>query len=169
MGAWFLGVVIYAMTGVVLTWRALASEVAPGDLSPPTWIAMGAAAITALAGAEIGLLPHSRLLDAAGNVVRGGSLLAWVLAAWLIRALVAAGWWRHVTHHVPLAYDPHLWSVVFPLGMYAVASSRVGAADGLSLLGDIGRVWIWLALASWGLASAGWVHHVVRRVLLSGC
>jgi tellurite resistance protein TehA-like permease len=169
VGAWFLGVALYAMTGVVLTWRALAFEVAPGDLTPPTWIAMGAAAITALAGAEIGLLPHGALLDAAGNVIRGGSLLAWVLATWLIPALFAVGWWRHATHGFPIAYGPHVWSIVFPLGMYAVASSRLGAADGLSLLGDIGRVWIWVALAAWLLASVGWVHHVVRRVLLPGC
>jgi tellurite resistance protein TehA-like permease len=129
---------------------------------------MGAAAITALAGAEIGLLPRSALLDAAGDVVHGGALMAWVLATWLIPALFAAGWWRHVTHRVPLAYESHLWSIVFPLGMYAVASSRLGVADGFSLLGDIGRVWIWVALVAWAVTSAGWLHHVVRRVLLPG-
>jgi tellurite resistance protein TehA-like permease len=166
VGAWFLGVVLYLMTGVMVTWRALAYEIAPDDLTPPSWIAMGAAAITALAGAEIGLLPRSALLDAAGDIVHGGALMAWVLATWLIPALFAAGWWRHVTHRVPLAYESHLWSIVFPLGMYAVASSRLGVADGFSLLGDIGRVWIWIALVAWVLTSAGWLHHVVRRMLL---
>jgi tellurite resistance protein TehA-like permease len=169
VGAWFVGVVLYAMTAVILTWRVLSLDIEPADVTPPTWIAMGAAAITALAGAEIGLLPPSPLLDSVGGVVRGGSVLAWVLATWLIPALFAAGWWRHVTHRVPLAYDAHLWSIVFPLGMYAVASTRLGDAAGLSLLDDIGRVWIWVALAAWVAVSAAWLRHVVRRVEPTGC
>jgi tellurite resistance protein TehA-like permease len=164
-GAWCLGVVLYAVTGVILTMRVLTLGVGPDDLTPPSWIAMGAAAITALAGAEISLLPASPLLDAGADLVHGGSLLAWVLATWLIPALVAAGWWRHVTHRVPMSYDPHLWSIVFPLGMYAVASSRLGVADGFSLLDDIGRVWIWVALAAWAVTSLAGAVHVVRRLL----
>jgi tellurite resistance protein TehA-like permease len=62
---------------------------------------------------------------------------------------------------VPLAYTPTLWSLVFPLGMYALASLRLSlAADFLPLL-TISRAMVWIALAAWaatavGLALASW-------------
>jgi tellurite resistance protein TehA-like permease len=99
--------------------------------------------------------------------VRAGSLFAWVLATWLLPALFAMGWWRHITHRVPLRYDANLWSIVFPLGMYAVASTRLGAIDGLDVLTDVGRVWLWIALAAWLLTTAAGTAHVVRRLLLA--
>jgi tellurite resistance protein TehA-like permease len=166
VGAWFLGVFLYAVDGVFVAMRLLAFDFGPADLTPPYWVAMGAAAITALAGAEITLLPGSPVLDAAGDAIRGGSLFAWVLATWLVPALFTMGWWRHVTHRLPLTYDANLWSIVFPLGMYAVASTRIGDADRLPLLTDIGRVWIWVALAAWLVTSLAGAAHVVRRVLL---
>ena len=169
VGTWFLGVFLYAVTGVFVAIRLLAHDLGADDLTAPYWIAMGAAAITALAGAEITLLPHDAVVDAAGSAIRGGDLFAWVLATWLVPALVAAGWWRHVTRRVPLRYDVHLWSIVFPLGMYAVASTLLGVADGFPLLVDIGRVWIWVALAAWAVTALAGTTHVVRRVLLAGC
>ena len=165
VGAWFLGVFLYAVDGVFVAMRLLAYDFGPDDLTPPYWVAMGAAAITALAGAEISLLPRDAILDAAGEAIRGGTLFAWVLATWLMPALFAMGWWRHVTHRVPLRYDANLWSIVFPLGMYAVASTRLGVAEHHSVLVDVGRVWIWVALAAWLVTAAAGAQHVVRRLL----
>lgn len=168
VGAWFLGVFLYAIDGVFVTMRLLTHDFGAEDLTPPYWVAMGAAAITALAGAEITLLPAGPVLAVAGDAIAAGSLFAWVLATWLVPALFAMGWWRHVTHRVPLRYDANLWSIVFPLGMYAVASTRLGMADGFSVLDDLGRVWIWVAGAAWLLTAAAGTVHVVRRVLLPG-
>ena len=166
VGAWFLGVFLYAVDGVFVAMRLLAYDFSAQDLTPPYWIAMGAAAITALAGAEIILLPPDAILDTADQAIRGGSLFAWVLATWLMPALFAMGWWRHVTHRVPLRYDANLWSIVFPLGMYAVASTRLGLAESLPWLTDVGRVWIWVAFAAWLLTSLSGTAHVLRRVVL---
>jgi tellurite resistance protein TehA-like permease len=166
VGAWFLGALLYALVGVIVVVRLLVLDFGADDLTPPYWITMGAAAITALAGAEIILLPSSPVTEATRGVVHGGGLFAWVLATWLMPALFAAGWWRHVTHRVPLTYTADLWSIVFPLGMYAVASMRLGAVDGFWFLRDVGRVWIWVALAAWAATCAAGLTHVVRRVLL---
>ena len=35
------------------------------------------------------------------------------------------GFWKHVANRMPLHYEPVMWSGVFPLGMYAVASARL--------------------------------------------
>ena len=160
--AWCLGVFLYAVDGVFVAMRLLAYDFGPEDLTPPYWVAMGAAAITALAGAQLMLLPGGPLLADAGAAIRGGSLFAWVLATWLMPALFAMGWWRHVTHRVSLTYDANLWSIVFPLGMYAVASTRLGTAEHLPLLDRIGHDWIWVALAAWTLTLLAGLVHVVR-------
>ncbi|MFK5282431.1 hypothetical protein ACI3PL_23005, partial [Lacticaseibacillus paracasei] len=73
----------------------------------------------------------------------------WAFATWLIPVLVAAGWWRHARRRIPLHYEPTLWSVVFPLGMYGVASFYLGDADSLPLVHALGAAWLWLALAVW--------------------
>jgi tellurite resistance protein TehA-like permease len=165
VGAWFLGVFLYAVDGVFVAMRLLAYDFGAEDLTPPYWVAMGAAAITALAGAEIILLPASPLVDVAREAIRGGSLFAWVLATWLMPALFAMGWWRHVTHRIRLEYDANLWSIVFPLGMYAVASLRLGDAEHLPMLGHIGRYWVWVAAAAWLATVLGALTHVVGFLL----
>ena len=70
---------------------------------------------------------------------------------------------------VPLAYEPGWWSIVFPVGMYGVASHELGAALHVSWLVTLGRDEAWAALAVWAavtLAMAGTLrpgHKRVRR------
>ena len=45
------------------------------------------------------------------------------------------GFWRHVLREWPLRYQAALWTVVFPIGMYGVASRSLGNAVGLSFMG----------------------------------
>src|SRR5262249_10597855 len=59
------------------------------------------------------------------------------------------GVWRHLVRRVPLAYEPGLWSIVFPVGMYGVASRELGMALRVSWLTTLGRYEAWLALAVW--------------------
>ncbi|MGH3413947.1 MAG: tellurite resistance/C4-dicarboxylate transporter family protein [Marmoricola sp.] len=164
--AWGLGLFLYIVDGVFVAMRLLAYDFSAADLTPPYWVAMGAAAITALAGAEVAHLPPGPFADIARTTIRAGSLLAWVIASWLVPALFAMGWWRHVTHRIPLRYDANLWSIVFPLGMYAMACTAIARYDHLPYLGAVGHVWEWVAFAAWLLAAAAAIHHVVTVVLL---
>jgi tellurite resistance protein TehA-like permease len=86
----------------------------------------------------------------------------------LIPALVAAGVWRHVVHHVPLRYEAPLWSIVFPLGMYGVAGDYLGQADQLPLVAAIGADESWVALVAWLLTFLAMLRHLVRTVLPTG-
>ncbi|WP_310964682.1 tellurite resistance/C4-dicarboxylate transporter family protein [Nocardioides terrisoli] len=164
--AWGLGLFLYVVDGVFVAMRLLAYDFGAADLTPPYWVAMGAAAITALAGSLVAHLPPGPFADVARDTIRAGSLLAWVIATWLVPALFAMGWWRHVTHRIPLRYDANLWSIVFPLGMYAMASTTIGKLDGLPWLADVGHVWTWVAFAAWLLTALAGVRHVVMDVLL---
>ena len=93
-------------------------------------------------------------------------MVFWAFATWLIPALVAAGWWRHRTHGVPLRYEATLWSVVFPLGMYAVAGIYLGRANSLPLVGAIGAAWLWVAFAAWALTLVAMIMHLMHTVVL---
>ncbi len=125
---------------------------------------MGAAAITTLAGARIAEMASAPMVTATRGLVAGMSVAFWSFATWLIPVLVAAGWWRHRVHRVPLTYQATLWSVVFPLGMYAVAGIYLGQAVALPVVGWIGSVELWFALAAWLLTFAAMAAHLVRTV-----
>src|SRR5690606_28510313 len=106
------------------------------------------------------------MVSATRGLIGGLSVVFWAFATWLIPALVAAGWWRHRTHRVPLTYEATLWSIVFPLGMYAVAGIYLGQANQLPLVGAIGSVELWVAFAAWAVTLVAMLVHLVRTVLL---
>ena len=164
--SWSVGVFLYAAAGIFVSLRMMLYELRPQDLNPPYWVAMGASAITVLAGARIVEMEDAPMVDATRGLVGGLSVVFWAFATWLFPALVAAGWWRHRTHRVPLRYEATLWSIVFPLGMYAVAGIYLGQANSLPLVGAIGGAELWVAFAAWALSLVAMVWHVVRTVLL---
>ena len=149
--AWSVGLFLYPAVGIMVSARFLLYELRPSDLTPPYWVAMGASAITVLAGARIIEMVDTPMVEAVRGLVAGVSVSIWLFGSWLIPVLVAAGWWRHRTHRVPLRYEPSLWSMVFPLGMYAVAGTYLSQADGLPVVGAVGAVANWVAFAVWCL------------------
>jgi tellurite resistance protein TehA-like permease len=126
---------------------------------------MGAAAISALAGANLTLAaPHAPLLQQLLPFVRGLSLMWWATASWWIPMLLSLGIWRHVVRRFPLRYDPLYWGAVFPLGMYTVATVRLSTAVDSPFLMAIPRVSVYVALAAWLLAGSGLLWHLTANV-----
>jgi tellurite resistance protein TehA-like permease len=127
---------------------------------------MGATAISVLAGSRILRLDHG-LPDVrlAVPVVEGTSLLLWAFGTWTIPLLVLFGVWRHVLRRDRLSYTPQLWTMVFPLGMYAVATDEFGTVTRLPLLTDLARVAFWPALAAWVLVFAAMITSLTRGAL----
>ena len=56
--------------------------------------------------------------------------------------------------HWPLSYEPTLWSVVFPLGMYSVATLSFGKAARLSFMEPLSRFMFWVSVAAWVAVAA---------------
>lgn len=48
-----------------------------------------------------------------------------------------------------LKYRPGIWSLVFPLGMYATATQTYASASGVNVLHPLAQGIYWMALASW--------------------
>jgi tellurite resistance protein TehA-like permease len=166
--SWSVGVFLYGATGVLVALRLMLYDFGPEELTPPYWVAMGALAITVLAGARIVEMADAPMVAATRDLIAGLAVVFWAFATWLIPVLVAAGWWRHVRRRVPLRYDATLWSIVFPLGMYAVAGIYLGQADDLPVVEAVGSAELWVALAACVLVFVSMAVHVARTVVVGG-
>jgi tellurite resistance protein TehA-like permease len=162
---WSVGVFLYGAAGIFVATRLMLYDLRPEDLTQPYWVSMGATAITVVAGARIVQMADAPMVNAVHGLVAGASVLFWAFGTWLIPVLIAAGWWRHVTHRIPVRYDPTWWSVVFPLGMYGVGGHYLGVADKLPIVKAIGANESWIALAAWVLVFAAMLRHLVRTLL----
>ena len=162
VSCWAIGTFLYVAVGVLVAARLLLYDIAPEDLTPPYWVSMGAAAITVVSGVRITRMAAAPALVPTGGLIAGISVLFWAFAGWLIPLLLAVGWRRHVTHRIPLRYEPALWSMVFPLGMYAVASRTLGGTLHLPIVTAVGTVLVWLAVAVWVVVGAAMVASLVR-------
>lgn len=163
--AWSVGAFLYAATGVIVTLRLMLYDFGPEELDPPYWVAMGALAITVLAGARIVEMADAPMVAVTRGLIAGLSVVCWAFATWLIPVLVAAGWWRHVVRRIPLRYDPTLWSMVFPLGMYAAGGIYLGHADSLPLVSGIAAVELWVAFGAGTLVFVAMLAHVGRELV----
>jgi tellurite resistance protein TehA-like permease len=153
---WAFGALLYLLLmGIVLA-RLVLAPLDPIQASPPYWISMGATAITVLAGADLLLLPKDLpSLAASRSTVEGLTLFLWAFGTWWFPFLIMLSVWRYRILSAPV-YEPALWSMVFPLGMYAVATEALGRVASLPLLPGIARAEFWLALAAWA-AVAAWM------------
>lgn len=165
--SWSVGAFLYAAVGIFVAARMLLYPFGPADLTAPYWVAMGACAITVLAGSRIIEMSSAPMVEATRGLIYGLAVLFWAFAAWLIPALVAAGWWRHVVKRIPLRYDPSLWSIVFPIGMFAVASIYLGEAENLPLVRAIGSGALVVAVLVWAAALALMSRHLWRTLCRS--
>lgn len=164
VAAWSIGLVLYAATALFVMLRVMLYSFEPEQFDPPYWVAMGALAISVVAGARLVEMDNAPMVDVTRDLAAGTSVVLWCFATWLIPVLFAVGVWRHVYHRIPLRYLPTLWSMVFPLGMYSVAGIYLGEADGLPVVSWIGAQWFWVALLAWLLTFAGMVADLIGRI-----
>jgi tellurite resistance protein TehA-like permease len=71
--------------------------------------------------------------------------------------------WHHIWQRWPLTYEPTLWSVVFPLGMYSVATLVYGKAARLSFTEPLSRFMLWVAIVAWLAVAIAFVARLTRQ------
>jgi tellurite resistance protein TehA-like permease len=162
---WGIGLALYGIFITLFAYRIFFFEVKPDDITPLLWVVMGAAAITANAGSTLLLTDIGMtFLQSMRPFIDGVTLVMWAWATWWIPLLLLFGMWKHGICRVPLTYTPMFWSLVFPLGMYALASLRLSLAADFSPLRSVSRAMVWVALTAWAATSVGFVIASWRSV-----
>ncbi len=162
LSLYMLGVAFYLVIITLILYRWLFEPMSPDQLTPSYWINMGAAAITTLAGTRLAAaVVADPMLAVTRGYIIGETLLFWSIATWWIPLLAILMAWRHLCGHVRLAYQFDYWSMVFPLGMYAVATLSFIRATG-EFLSFVPRFFFGAAFAVWCLTFIGMTRHIVR-------
>jgi tellurite resistance protein TehA-like permease len=166
---WGLGLALYGIFVTLFCYRIFFLTLRPADVGPLLWVVMGAAAISANAGTTlITEDPRLPFLAAQRPFIDGVTMLLWAWATWWIPMLVIFGIWKHAANRLPMSYEPSMWSLVFPLGMYAVASARFGLTADFEPLQWIASAMIWVALAAWAVVLTGLARRLLRRPSWAG-
>lgn len=152
---YLLGTTLYVMLSALIFFRWVFRPMHPAEIGAPWWINMGAVAIATLAGARLMVLPGTDpnllLLQ---RFVTPFTVLLWANSTFWIPLLVILFAWKEMQRG-PHGYDPGLWSVVFPLGMYVVATHEYSTVAHLPFLAVIPRAMFWVALLAWVLSFIG--------------
>ena len=165
LALFLLGCLLYFYIGGAVFFRLLFLRPVAAALTPLYWIAMGAAAITVVAGATlIESVAEWRILPPILPFLIGMTLLFWAIGTWWIPLLVILGVWRHVLRRHPVVYEPQYWGMVFPLGMYAVATHEVSVVLGLPALDSLSSAFAFVALLAWAGILAGMARRVADRL-----
>jgi tellurite resistance protein TehA-like permease len=156
---WGIGLALYGIFIVLFAHRIFFLDFEPEDITPLLWVVMGAAAISTNAGSTL-ILSHTTFpfLQSMRPFIDGVTLIMWAWATWWIPLLLLFGVWKHGVCRVPLTYVPMMWSLVFPLGMYALASLRLSLASDFPPLAAVSRGMVWIALAAWAATAIGLVR-----------
>lgn len=153
---WGLGLIFYGIFVTLFCYRIFFLNLEPEDISPLLWVIMGAAAISASAGTCLmGLHTELEYLEIQKPFISGVTLMLWAWATWWLPMLFLFSLWKHVWRKIPLQYEPVLWSFVFPLGMYAVASNQLGELANFTPMSWISHAMIWVALIAWSVVLIG--------------
>ncbi len=161
LSMWLWGGMLYIWMMSLIFYRYTFFRLAPGDLTPPYWINMGAMAISTLAGSlRVMNAPDAPFLRSLAPFIKGFTVFYWATGTWWIPMLLVLGVWRYVYKRFPFAYDPLYWGAVFPLGMYAVATHEMTRALGFDFLTWVPIVFLYTALVAWIAAAAGLAHEL---------
>jgi tellurite resistance protein TehA-like permease len=160
---WGIGLALYGIFIALFAYRIFFSEVGTDDITPLLWVVMGAAAISTNAGSTL-ILTESGVpfLHSMRPFIDGMTLMMWAWATWWIPLLLVFGIWKHGVRRVPITYTPMYWSLVFPLGMYALASRRLSLAADFQPLLKVSVVMMWIALAAWVITGTGFLRATSR-------
>ncbi len=162
---WMLGLILYGIFVTLFCYRIFFMEMEFDDYTPQMWVIMGAAAISANASSGLELsYPVIHILAEVHSFVESIALLTWAWATWWLPLLIIISFWKHVVHKIPLRYDPKQWSIVFPLGMYTVASVQLSVATEFDPLHWISHIMVWVAFAVWGIFMLALLRRVGMRV-----
>jgi tellurite resistance protein TehA-like permease len=149
---WIAGGLAYGVVGKLLVRRATEPDFGLGNITPDWWIIMGAPAIWCVAAVAVtGAHP--------ATIGAGAAVGAWIVASVMLIIIAAADALR--ARRLGVRFTPERWTMVFPLGMYCVASWGLGQALHANWLSELGRAWLAVAFTAWAAVAYGELRHLL--------
>lgn len=159
---WLLAILLYLLLVALVGWRLTSTPFVPAEVTPDSWVLMGALAISALTGDHVQQALAALRITTGAEVAHGLTVVGQVAAlAWIVPLLVAQVW---TAGKLPgfLTYDRTWWAAVFPLGMLSAASSATARSWPLAALTTVALVLFWDAFAIWVAVATGLLHRGAR-------
>lgn len=164
-GSWTTGLILYFIVLLFVLHRSFFYKISANDLHLGYWMCMGAAAISILAGSELIQYSQSSLF-----ILNQKSLITtvvvslWIWCTLWIPYLFIMEIYKYIILKNSVKYQISLWSMVFPLGMYSVASEVCFNLTHLNVIKFISEYWIWIAFASWVFVIWLFLIHVLSTI-----
>ena len=152
--ACLFGGVLYLTLLSMVFFRWMFIRITSAEMTEPWWINMGAAAITTLAAARLLGLPQFQALN---GFLDPFTVMFWATASFWFPLLLISFTRKYIIEWRNLHYRPGIWSLVFPLGMYAAATETYAAPTGALFLRPMAEGMYWIALAAWLLGGVGMI------------
>ncbi|MEH3021278.1 MAG: TDT family transporter [Pseudomonas oryzihabitans] len=162
---WAYSVPVALSLLVILLLRLALHRLPPASMAASSWLALGPIGTGALGllvlGADAPAVFSAHGLAGSGEIAQGlgllGAVLLWGLGLWwLVLAVLVTH--RHVREGMP--FNLGWWGFIFPLGVYALTTLRLGEALAAPFFTGLGAVLVvllvplWLLVASRTLAGA---------------
>ncbi|MFJ8106908.1 tellurite resistance/C4-dicarboxylate transporter family protein [Streptomyces sp. NPDC096132] len=160
LALFWLGLVLYVLMLALFDWRQVTEGA--GD----QWIAGGALAVSAFAGARLIAADRGELY--LWNADDRGALRAMTVALLVLSLCWYAVLLAAEVFRPRLRYDVRRWATVFPMGVTAAAMLSVAAAVRIPGLKGPGEVLLWVAVAAWLAVAVAALAMVRRSVTASG-
>lgn len=158
-----IGSMLYLAIIPLIFYRLTFVALSHAEFGPPYWINMGAVAISTLAGSLLLLRSDVwPLVSPLVPFIRGFTFFFWATATWWIPFLFALMTWRYVWKRDRFEYEPAVWGMVFPLGMYTTSTFQFDRAMGYGFLDPVPEAFVFIALAAWALGVIGLVRRLAR-------
>ncbi|WP_160327174.1 tellurite resistance/C4-dicarboxylate transporter family protein [Ferroacidibacillus organovorans] len=169
---WALGILFYLLFIVFILYRFFFCGVRQEDLAPSYWINMGAMAIATVAGAHLASPDlESSFLRLVHSFVVALTVMMWAWGSWWFPLLLIMGGWKYRSLRKLLHYETGLWSIIFPLGMYAVSLFFISQFPGLHFLSRFVATFLIFAIVAWCFTLLLWgsaTAQALKRLFQSG-
>lgn len=162
VGVWTLAIFIYVLMAWLILWRTVIERTDQAGFEPDDWILMGAMAIATLAGDTIVAVAPGWL----AGPVRAVTVVTWAVATGWIPPLIYFVLHRVNRRPSVLQFTGVWWALVFPLGMYSVATDAMAAELRVPALATVSLVFFWNALTVWLIVAVAGLLRV-RAVSLA--
>ncbi|HET6195502.1 MAG TPA: tellurite resistance/C4-dicarboxylate transporter family protein, partial [Acetobacteraceae bacterium] len=135
LSMWLWGGMLYIWMAALIFYRYAFFDFAPGDLSPPYWINMGAMAISTLAGSLLILnAPDAPFVESVLPFVRGFTIFYWATGTWWIPMLVVLALWLVCTYGIFAALTVKLQKPTLEQGINGGWLLAVVSTQGIAVL-----------------------------------